>query len=113
MGSHGSIDTSIGTVDSAIERRALNVSSLLAALAVATLLSSGCGGSSDASADGSSARTAAGSPDIFVDDDFSDTASGWSKDNDDAVLLEYANGGYRILMKGSRSAGCQAQLRIA
>ncbi len=85
-------------------------SSLLAALAAATVLSSGCGESSDegsdASSDGSSARTAAGSPDIFVDDDFSDPASGWSKDNDDAVLLEYANGGYRILMKapGPRDA---------
>jgi hypothetical protein len=89
---------------------AVSVSSPLAALAVVALLSSGCGGdsdpSSDASSDGSSARSSAGSADIFVEDDFSDPASGCSKDNDDPVLLDYADGEYRILMKapGRRDA---------
>jgi hypothetical protein len=48
----------------------------------------------------------AGSPDTFVEDDFSDPASGWSTDNDDDVLVDYADGGYRILMKtpGRRDA---------
>jgi len=93
-----------------MEGCAVNVSSPLAALAVAALLTSGCGGSSDASSeassDGSSARSSAGSADTFVEDDFSNPASGWSKDNDDAVLLDYADGGYRILMKapGRRDA---------
>jgi hypothetical protein len=83
----------------------VNLSSLAAALAVPALLTSGCGGSSDASSDGRAA-TSSGNSDTFVEDDFSDPASGWSKDNDDAVLLDYANGGYRILMKapGPRDA---------
>jgi hypothetical protein len=75
----------------------------LAALAVATLLTSGCGGSSDASpdasSDGTSASSSALSANIFVQDDFSDPPSGWPKDNGEAALLDYADGGYRILMK--------------
>jgi hypothetical protein len=83
----------------------VNLSSLAAALALAVLLTSGCGGSSDSSSDGSAATSSRNS-DTFVEDDFSDPASGWSKDNDDAVLLDYADGGYRILMKtpGPRDA---------
>jgi hypothetical protein len=77
----------------------LKPSSPLAALAVATLLASGCGGGSDTRSDGTSAGSSAGSPDTFVEDDFSDPTSGWATDNDDDVLLDYANGGYRLLMK--------------
>jgi hypothetical protein len=66
---------------------------------------SGCGGGSDSSSDGTSASSPAGSA-TFVEEDFSDPASGWSKNNDDDVLLDYADGGYRILMKtpGPRDA---------
>jgi hypothetical protein len=80
--------------------------SALAVLAIATLVVSGCGGGSDTSSDGSAAGGMAGSPDTFVEDDFSDPASGWSTDNDDDVLVDYADGGYRILMKtpGRRDA---------
>jgi hypothetical protein len=79
----------------------------LAALAVAALLTSGCGGSSDASpdasSDGTSASSSARSANIFVQDDFSDPASGWPKADGEAALLDYADGGYRILMKASGS----------
>lgn len=63
------------------------------------LLSSGCGGGSGTSSDGDSSGSASQDPDIFVQDDFSDPASGWSQDDDDSVLLAYADGGYRILIK--------------
>jgi hypothetical protein len=88
----------------------VRVSTQLAALAVAVLLTSGCGGSSDASSDassdGTSAKSSAGSADIFVQDDFSDPASGWPKDNGETALLDYGDGGYRILIKapGPRDA---------
>lgn len=78
----------------------------LAALGTAAaLLASGCGGGSDTSSDGSSGETPRGS-DVFVEDDFSDPASGWPKDDDDSVLVAYADDGYRILMKepGPRDA---------
>jgi hypothetical protein len=93
-----------------VTRRAANLSSRLAALAFAQLLIAACGGSSggssDASSDGRSARNSARNADIFVRDDFSDPASGWSRENNDAVMLDYADGGYRILMKtpGPRDA---------
>jgi hypothetical protein len=78
----------------------------LAALAVAALLTSGCGGHSDTSSDGNSAGSSSGNPDTFVEDDFSDAASGWAKDDDDSVQLAYTDGGYRVLMKapGPRDA---------
>ena len=88
----------------------MKVSTPLAAPAIAALLISGCGGSSDASSDSSSDGTSAGnsggSADIFVQDDFSDLASGWPKDNGETALLNYADGGYRILIKapGGRDA---------
>jgi hypothetical protein len=83
----------------------LKSSSVLAVLAIATLVASGCGGGSDTSSDGTSASSPAGS-DTLVEDDFSDPATGWSTNNDDDVLLDYADGGYRILMKtpGPRDA---------
>jgi hypothetical protein len=84
----------------------VNGSGPLAALALVVLLTSGCGGSSDSSSDGYAAESATGSSDVFVEDDFSDPASGWSGDDNDEVLLDYADGGYRILMKapGRRDA---------
>jgi hypothetical protein len=88
----------------------VKVSAQLAALAVAALLTSGCGGTSDASpdttSDGTAANSSAGRADIFVQDDFSNPASGWPKDNGEAALLDYADGGYRILIKtpGGRDA---------
>jgi hypothetical protein len=88
----------------------VNVSTPLAALAVVALFTSGCGGSSeassDSSSDGTSARSSGGSAGIFVQDDFSNPASGWPKDNGETALLDYADGGYRILMKapGPRDA---------
>jgi hypothetical protein len=88
----------------------VRASTPLAALAAVALFTSGCGGSSeassDASSDGTAAVSTAGSADIFVQDDFSDQASGWPKDDGEAALLDYADGGYRILMKapGPREA---------
>jgi hypothetical protein len=79
-------------------------------MAVAALLTSGCRGGSDASpdasSDGTSAKSSAESADIFVQDDFSDPASGWPKDNGETALLDYGDGGYRILIKapGPRDA---------
>jgi hypothetical protein len=82
----------------------VKVSAPLAALAVAALLSSGCGGSSDTSpdtsSDGTSANSSTGSVDVFVQDDFSDPTSGWPRDNGEDALLDYADDGYRILVKG-------------
>jgi hypothetical protein len=43
--------------------------------------------------------SSAGPRGTLVEDDFSNPASGWSTDNNDQVLLAYADGGYRILMK--------------
>jgi hypothetical protein len=48
---------------------------------------------------GSRPGRSTGSPGSLVEDDFSDPASGWPKADDDDVLLDYADGGYRILMK--------------
>jgi hypothetical protein len=88
----------------------VKASTPLAALAVAALLTSGCGGSSDAgtdtTSDGTAADSSAGSADIFVQDDFSDPASGWPKDDGESALIGYADGGYRTLIKapGGRDA---------
>jgi hypothetical protein len=84
--------------------------SFLSALAAAAFLGSGCGGEggggSEASSDGSAAGSPAQGDNTFVEDDFSDPVSGWARDDDDAVLLDYADGGYRVLMKapGPRDA---------
>jgi hypothetical protein len=99
----------IEALDSVTRRaktRGVTLSSALAAFALAVLLTSGCGGSSDADSEGYLASSSLGSRDIFVKDDFSDPASGWSSDDNDEVLLDYADGGYRILMKapGRRDA---------
>ena len=79
----------------------MRLSVQLAVLAAGALLGSGCGGdgSSEASSDGSAAEPSAQGPNAFVEDDFSDPASGWARDDDDAVLLDYADGGYRVLIK--------------
>lgn len=76
---------------------------LLIAVTFAASVLVGCGGGKEGEASGT----------ILDEDDFSDPESGWPTADDDRVLLEYADGGYRIVLRDPSRAHASWLYQVA